>query len=133
MELKWIAQATSLSAGNHFFEEFDTAQYTELFKQFSMLSNEEKSKYKGAEDFIVKMGGPSLTPTQKNYKKFMDEIASNLEHDSFCNILPVNIYSEKETIMDLLASLENVNYIKSVYKSKKHKFRENLIQIQQKN
>lgn len=119
MELKWIAQATHLPDGNHFFEEFNTVQYAELFKQFSILSNGEKSKYKGAEDFIVKMGGPSLTPTQKNYKKFMDEIASNLEHDNFCNILPVNIYSEKETIMDLLASLENVNYIKSVYKSKK--------------
>ena len=101
MELKWIAQATPLSVGNHFFEEFDTEKYTELSKRFSMLSKEEKSKYKGAEDFIVKTGGPSLTPTQKNYKKFVDEIASNLDHDHYYNILPVNIYSEKETIIPI--------------------------------
>lgn len=119
MELKWIAQATPLSTGNYFFEEFDTEQYTELYKKFSLLSSADKSKYKGAEDFIVKAGGPSLTSAQRNFKKFMDEIASNLDHDRYYSILPVNIYSEKETIMDLLASLENVNYIKSVYKSKK--------------
>ena len=119
MELKWIAQANPLQTGNHFFEEFDLAGYTELSENFKKLPNTEKSKYKGIEDYITTMGGLTLTPTQKNYKKFMDEIISNLDLDAYYNILPVNIYSEKETIMDLLASLENVNYIKSLYKSKK--------------
>ena len=119
MELKWISEAILSNSGNTFFEEFDIEVYTMLAQQFSHLLPSEKSKYKGVDDYIVKQGGPNLTPNQKNYQKIMDEIKSNLEHDNYYSILPVNIYSEKETIMDLLASLENEKYIKEVYKSKK--------------
>lgn len=119
MELKWKTEANLSPSGNAFFEEFDKELYYSLVQQFNTLSSLAKSKYKGIEDYVIKQGGPNLTPNQKNYKKLVDEIKSNLEHDNYYSILPVNIYSEKETIMDLLASLENEKYIKEVYKSKK--------------
>lgn len=119
MELKWVAEANRSPSGNVFLDKFDIDRYYKLFDEFNKLEPEEKSNYKGAEDYIAKRGGLTLTSNQKNYKKIMDEVASNLDRDNYYSILPVNIYSEKETIMDLLASLENENYIKAVYKSKK--------------
>lgn len=48
-------------------------------------------------------------------------MSENYNSGKFYNILPVDLYSEKDTIIDLLSSLETENYIKTVYKSKKLK------------
>lgn len=48
-------------------------------------------------------------------------MSANVDHGKFFSILPVDLYSEKDTIMDLLSSLETENYIKAAYKSKKLK------------
>ena len=54
----------------------------------------------------------------ENYKKLYVEISANLDKDEYPDIFLMDMYSEKETIMDLLTSLENENYIKLLYKRK---------------
>ena len=114
MDLSWSATATpSTTNGNVFLKWFDVEKYNALFSAFTSLDGSEKKKYKGAEDYIVKQGGPSPSPEERNYKKYIDEMAANFDHGRFYSILPVDLYSEKDTIMDLLSSLETENYIKT--------------------
>lgn len=121
MDLKWIAESNPSSNGNAFIESFDIKRYYELSSKYVELSKEEKSNYKGLDEFNEKNGLKTPNSKQKNYKKIFEEIEANLESESFHSLLHIDIYAEKETIMDLLASLENENYIKSIYKAKKKK------------
>ena len=121
MDLSWSATATPSANGNVFLKSFDVEKYDTLFATFTSLDGSEKKKYKGAEDYIVQQGGTSLSPEERNYKKYIDEMSANVDHGKFFSILPVDLYSEKDTIMDLLSSLETENYIKAAYKSKKQK------------
>lgn len=118
MDLSWSATATpSTTNGNVFLKWFDMGKYNALFSAFTSLDGSEKKKYKGAEDYIVKQGGPSPSPEERNYKKYIDEMAANFDHGRFYSILPVDLYSEKDTIMDLLSSLEIGLYCYGVYES----------------
>lgn len=119
MEINWIAQATNMKSSNISIEKYDVQKFLELSKQYEQLSGSEKGKYRGVENYIAQNGGPTLSSAQKNYKKILEEIEKHNEAQDYFDILPVDIYSEKETIMDLLASLENENYIKEIYKTKK--------------
>ncbi len=119
MELKWIAEAIPVTDGNTIFEKFDVARYIDMSENYKKLLGGEKKRFKGLDDYITKNGGPSINPLQKNYKKLLDEIDANIEKDLYYDILPVDVYSEKDTIMDLLSSLENENYIKELYRKKK--------------
>lgn len=121
MKLEWSATAILSSSGNTFLKSFDINIYNELYSSFISLAGEEKQHYKGADDYIVKHGGPTLSYEEKNFKKYIDEIGANISLGKYYSILPVDLYSEKDTMMDLLSSLENENYIKSIYKTKKLK------------
>ena len=121
MDLSYFATAKPSENGNIFSKSFDIEGYNTLYSAFNSLDGSEKKKYKGAEDYIVKNGGSALSPEERNYKKYIDEMLENYNHGKFYTILPVDLYSEKDTIIDLLSSLETENYIKAVYKSKKLK------------
>ena len=121
MDLSWSATVTPSTNGNIFLKSFDVEKYNTLLSTFTSLDSSEKKKYKSAEDYIVKQGGPSLSSEERNYKKYIDEMLANFDNGRFYSILPVDLYSEKDTIMDLLSSLETENYIKEAYKSKKLK------------
>lgn len=119
MKLDWIVEATSVTGGNMIFQEFDLKKYNELSNEFSKLDIGEKKQYKGIENYVEKKYGIEINNAQKNYKKVMDEIESNFAAESYLGILPVDMYSEQDTVIDLLASLENENYIKEIYRKKK--------------
>ncbi len=51
----------------------------------------------------------------------MEEIEENLQQNRYHTVLPVDIYTEKQTVMDMLASFENENYIRRIYSTKKCK------------
>lgn len=119
MNLEWSVSSSDTFGSNIFIERFDVEKYTNAQKEFMSLPSNEKAKYKGADDYVYKTCGLTLSPNRMNYKKITDEISYKLKHENYYNILPVNIYTEKETIMDLLASLENEKYIKTIYKEKK--------------
>ena len=120
MDVKWITDATSANDSNIFVEKYDDTKYAEFSNEYFVLTGQEKGKYKGMEDYVSKVYNITLNQHQKNYKKFNDEIEKSFSDGDFYSILPVSVYSEKETIMDLLTSLENENYIKKIYKIKKN-------------
>ena len=97
MDLSWSATATPSANGNVFLKSFDVEKYDTLFATFTSLDGSEKKKYKGAEDYIVQQGGTSLSPEERNYKKYIDEMSANVDHGKFFSILPVDLYSEKDT------------------------------------
>lgn len=119
MKLEWIVEATPVTGGNLIFQEFDITKYNDLSGEFLTLTPEERKQYKGIEDYVKKKYGIEINNAQKNYKRVMEEIDSNLAAESYLGILPVDLYSEHDTVIDLLASLENENYIKEIYKVKK--------------
>lgn len=119
MELKWIASASAVESSNLFFETFDISSYTDYATKFVELSNEEKIKYKNIDGFFLDKTGIEMNHNKKNYKKLCEEININLLSKKYYDILFIDRYSEKDTVMDLLASLENENYIKKIYKQKK--------------
>lgn len=121
MKLDWIADAAPVTGGNVIFQTFDLKEYNLLIDEFSTLDKVEKKKYKGIEDYIKKKHGREINNAQKNYKKIMDEIESNFSAESYLGILPIDVYSEADTIIDLLASLENEKYIKEIYTKKKRR------------
>lgn len=118
---QWSAKCISSPKGNKIFEEFDLRKYNELGKKFMELSKEEMKKYNSRDAFIVKSGGPELNNLRQNYKKIVEEMEEEMSKDIFYDFLPIDIYMQKNVIMDLLMSLENENYIKEIYKKKKLK------------
>lgn len=121
MNISWSATATPSTSGSGFFKAFDIEKYHSLHADFMALANSEKKNYKGADDYIAKQGGPSLSPEEINYKKFVEEMVASFEVGKTYSVLPVDLNSERDTIIDLLSSLETENYIKAVYKAKKLK------------
>ena len=122
MNLRWDVSAVPVAnEANLIFEKFDLKSYNELCNKFLELPKEEKAKFKGLEHYIEKTNGLKLSDKQRNYKKYREEITENFNKGTFYKILPVDLYSEKDTIIDLLSSLETENYIKEAYKEKKKK------------
>lgn len=121
MDLSWSATAIPSTNGNIFLKSFDVEKYNTLSSKFTSLESSEKRKYRSIEDYIIQQGGPSPSSVERNFKKYVDEMSATFNQGRIYSILPVDLYSEKDTIMDLLASLETENYIKTAYKSKKLK------------
>ena len=121
MSPSWFAQILPCTNGTKLFEPFDIALYEEKGKEFIELPSFEKKNYKGKEDYISKNGGPTLSSLEKNYKKFIEEISERLSSDSLPERLPIDMLTQRDSIQDLLASLENENYVKEIYKIKKLK------------
>lgn len=121
MSPTWFAQLLPCTCGTKLFEPFDIDLYEEKGKEFIELPSEEKKNYKGKEDYISKNGGPTLSPLERNYKKFIEEISERLASESIQEMLPIDMLTQKDSIQDLLASLENENYVKEIYKTKKLK------------
>ena len=119
MKINWIDTSTEAENGNSIIEKFDIELYSTLALQYQNESIDVKKQYNGIDDYIVRNGGPAISSAQKNYKKICDEIKQKQLESSYSDRLVIDVYSEKDTITDLLSSLENVNYIKSIYKKKK--------------
>lgn len=117
--IKWLAKSTATANNNKVFEEFDIKEYHKLEEQFKGLDAKEKEKYKNIAAYISEKGGMDLTPLRANYKKIYEEIEEVKNKGFFYDILPIDIYKQEDSIMDLLMSLENENYIKDIYKKKK--------------
>ena len=93
--------------------------YNKLRDEFFQLPNCQKSSYAGAEDYIVKNGGPELKSLNKNYKLLIEETEKRLSSQNKPELYNIDTFSRNESIQDLLSSLENDEYIKRIYRSKK--------------
>ena len=118
MNLKWEVSAEPIS-GVMLFKPFDIETYRSMSEKYDQIDISEKKKFKGRDDYISQNGGPVLSSEEKNYKKFSDEMDAVFSRGKFNNILPVDIHSDRDTLIDILTSLETENYIKTAYKEKK--------------
>ena len=115
----WIVHITPTTSGQKIFEKCDLQSYSEKRKEYDLLTKTEKSGYKGADDFIIKNGGPALTQENKNYKLLSDEINAQLASESMPELFPIEFLDHDVEVQDLLSSLENENHIKDIYRKKK--------------
>lgn len=115
----WIVQITPTTTGQKIFEACDLQLYSEKRNEYNSLPNTEKSKFKGADDYIVKNGGPFLTQENKNYMRLVEEINAQLSSDSMPEFFQIDLLDHNVEIQDLLSSLENETHIKEIYKKKK--------------
>lgn len=116
---EWVALKKEVPNGNKLFESFDIDKYNNVLAEYEKLTPEEKTLYKGKDNYFEKQGGFCLTANNRHYKLLMDEVKKRLESDLKCENLIIDGYLEEYLIQDLLASLENENYIRSLYKQKK--------------
>ncbi len=119
MNITWSANLSSVSKGSKLFEPFDMKLYETKLKEFYDLPSTEKAKYKGADDYVVKNGGPQLCPLNYNYKKIYEETSKRLENGSVPEVLLIDFYMQNKLIDDLLCSLENEKHIREIYPKKK--------------
>lgn len=117
MDWTWDVKSNPITNGSKLFESFDVAAYQQLSDQFR--ANDEFTLCMSLNNYIKSNGGPELTPLRTNYKKLYDEITGSLKNDIYREILMIGMTTQEYAIMDLLASLENVEYIKTIYKIKK--------------
>ena len=114
----WTVQMIPAPNSNKLFVACDLEKYNEKRKEYDSLSKDEKGKYKGADDYVAKNGGPKLDPLNKNYKLLIDEINSRLSSKQVPEIFEIDSLSYGQVMEDLLSSLENEDHIKDVYKKR---------------
>ena len=123
---EWHATVTACANSSKLFEPFDIGAFTSLCNQYRTLPSKDKSNYASVDDYVVKHGGPALVHLNRCYMKLVEEINSRLASTSLPERLPIDLLIQKDAVLDLLTSLENENYIKEIYKVKKHKVRDGL-------
>ena len=124
MNIIWDSKISSIA--KELFEPFNIELYETIVKSFYDLDSSEKSCYKGADDFVVKNGGPHLSQLNINYKKLYEEVEKRLESESVPELLSIDFFMQSKLVQDLLCSLENEKYIKDIYPIKKHMVKEGL-------
>ena len=126
MVSQWNASATACKTSSKLFEPFDIKTFDDLSEKYKSLSAEDKGKYKSMDDYVVQHDGPELSNLNRSYIKLVNEVNSRLMSTRLPERLPIDLLIQKDAVLDLLASLENENYIKEVYKTKKHKVKDGL-------
>lgn len=126
MVSQWNASATACKTSSKLFDPFDIKTFDDLSEKYKSLSAEDKGKYKSMDDYVVQHDGPELSNLNRSYIKLVNEVNSRLMSTRLPERLPIDLLIQKDAVLDLLASLENENYIKEVYKTKKHKVKDGL-------
>lgn len=119
--VNWCHSANPCPNGNIVFESFDYEKYRQGIAQFEALENKEKGKFKGQEDFLKKTIGIELTPLNRNYRLLREEIDERLKNPVKPELFPIDLLIQGNDIFDLLASIENEDYIKGLCKRKKRR------------
>lgn len=126
MTYKWMATATPHVNGTKIFEKCEIESYQVAAARFDDLSPSEKGTFKGREDYIVRSTGIQLTPLNRNYLKLIEEINIRLNSQSQFEALSINYVMDNQTVFDILTSIEDEEYIKSLYKKTKLKVKSGL-------
>ena len=121
MNTEWNVFVAPHSKGAILFEKCDLQEYNRLSLEYDRLSKEEKATYKGKDNYISKQSGIYLTPMNKNYAKLVEEVNERINNQDVPETFNIDYSDDDKMVMDLLASIENENYIKNLYKRKKLK------------
>ena len=119
MKTEWKVDDKEYEKQSILFEKFDIDKYNNAVKAYEDLPNSEKSNYKGMDSYIKKDYGISLLPSNLKYMRLMKEANLRIKSDKIPEILNIDPILDKRMVRDLLSSLENVEYIKNLYKEKK--------------
>ena len=119
MSQEWVAKAISTEKGQKLFQKCDYEQYKKKKVEYENLSKEEKTKYKGADDYIQQHGGFSLTSLFRNYMLLNEEITAQVQSSNVLEVFPIETIDHDIEIQDLLLSLEDENHLKEIYRKKK--------------
>lgn len=119
--MDWIASCLVTPSENIKIAEFDTDKLQEIKCAFDKLSPEEKSKLRTYHKMYERQYG-SLTPEQKTFFYYKEEIDKRITLQPTVNMLPLDFYSLENSILDLLKSLENTKRIQKIYSQKKLAF-----------
>ena len=115
----WISKKTPTNSGQKLFHPCDYRAYQEKKSEYDNLSPTEKAKYKGAEDYIKKTGGPIISSLNKNYMLLVEEINAQLQSSNVLELFPIETIDHDIEIQDLLLSLEDEEHLKDIYRKKK--------------
>ncbi len=102
-----------------YISKYDIGTYETYEKEYHMLNDSEKAQYKGAADYIRKVKGIELTTQNINYHKLLREVGEKIASGERFEKLVIDYIMQEDSVIDLLKSFEDVNYIKSIYKKKK--------------
>ena len=121
MNTEWGATIAHHHNGTKLFEKFDLRKYTMLASEYASLDNDKKAQFKGKEDFITKQAEITLSSLNRNYLKLTDEINERINSADVPELLNIDYLVDNKTVIDLLTSIENEDYIKDLYRRKKLK------------
>jgi len=85
----WVAKATSTDKGQKLFQSCDYSLYKRMKIEYENLSISEKTKYKGADEYIKKNGGPELNSLNKNYMLLVEEIDAQIHSERILEMFPI--------------------------------------------
>lgn len=120
MDLNWHVQSRQANNPQAVVSTFDFEEYDKYLSQFANMKVQEKSQHKSAELFYTKVTGKTLDPLMRKYAMFMQEWHKQQAEDQALINLRIDSYTQRDTLLDLLRSFENINHIKKIYKEKKH-------------
>lgn len=123
MDFGWSFSCEKANSPNKIFETFDIDLYHMEKNNFDLLSNEEHKKYKSFDAFFEEKNSIAVKVLNKEYLKIKEEIDQQLANGIELEVLPVDFIMQEKTMLDVLSSFEDVNYIKDVYKMKKTQVR----------
>lgn len=121
MNTAWSATLAHHPNGTKLFEKFDLQQYSMLSSEYDLFTKDKKALYKGKEDFITKQTGITLSSLNRNYGKLSDEINERINSMDVPELLNIDNVVDDRTVINLLTSIENEDYIKDLYRGKKLK------------
>ena len=124
MFTEWYAACSSEVSPSRIFRPFDIGAYLGLEKKYK--DEELFKQYKGLDKYLLAIGETPCDGLMTSYLKINQEILDQLNNDIYRDVLPIDFMMHDDTIVDLLTSLENIDYIKEIYRQKKARVKDGL-------
>ena len=128
MDIQWSVSSVLAANSNKLFEPFDISRYRQAIKAYDEMPPEEKRNYRGREHYVSQTSGIELSPLNNGYRRIVEEMEARFSNPLDYEPLLIDTVFQKDLIINLLSSIENENYIKEIYRSKKRRLQVDSIQ-----
>lgn len=119
MDSNWTFSSKQSCSSNLLFRKMDVEKYDNGRDKFYTLSVEEKKKYKSPDLYLEQLYGIKIDGLDKEYMRLYREVKKQLEETRKIELLAIDFIMQEQAVFDMLASFEDVTYIKRIYKYKK--------------
>ena len=119
MDRKWVAEAYRTNNPQMLFDAFDFSNYLSLTSEYQSFSPTKKQEEKSPEVYFSRITGIDMNSNRRSYAQYMQELNRQLANPQEKSWLHIDPFSQRDSILDLLRSFENIEYIKKIYKEKK--------------